>query len=112
MRVSQTRHSRLAKHSATRGACTCEAGSGVKPNFANLSTSRPDVLPQRTTWSAMSTPGMAITHWRVDLSAAWLKLRSLITQPTSGGSNSIIVCHDIGLRLGWLGWTADLSTTG
>jgi hypothetical protein len=30
-------------------------------------------------------------------SAAKLVSRLLITQPTSGGSNSIIVCHDIAI---------------
>ena len=47
--LSTTLHSRLAKHSATSGAPTRVAGTGVSPMAANLSTERPLTLPQRTT---------------------------------------------------------------
>ncbi len=43
---------------------------------------------------ASSTVGMLITHSLVATSASKLWLRPLITQPTSGGTNSIIVCQD------------------
>jgi len=36
---------------------------------------------------------------RVALSAVKLKSWPLTTQPTSGGSNSIMVCHDIVMTL-------------
>ncbi len=61
--------------------------------------SRPEVLPQATTFSASSTVGMLITHSRLAFSAAKLWLRLLTTQPTSGGSNSIIVCQDMVMTL-------------
>ena len=38
-----------------RGAPTCEAGLGVRSNFLNLFTFAPDVLPQPTTLSAISS---------------------------------------------------------
>jgi hypothetical protein len=43
---------------------------------------------------ASFTVGMLITHSFVDLSMSNEKYRLLITHPTIGGSNSIIVCHD------------------
>src|ERR1035441_4717087 len=60
--VSTTRHSRFAKHSATRGGATRLAGTGVSPNLLNLSTSRPEQLPMATTLDASSSAGSAITH--------------------------------------------------
>ena len=42
---------------------------------------------------------LALTLSRVALRAVKLKSRPLMTQPTSGGSNSIIVCHDIVITL-------------
>ena len=42
---------------------------------------------------------MFSAHSRVALSALKLKSFWLTTQPTSGGSNSIIVCHDIVITL-------------
>jgi len=39
-------------------------------------------------------------------------LRSLITQPTSGGSNSIIVCHDMVMMFGRPLRTVVTNTTG
>src|ERR1035438_2044231 len=59
-RVSATLHSRLAKHSTTRGGATHSAGAGVKPNFSNFCTSRPEQLPTFTTLDASSSAGMAI----------------------------------------------------
>ncbi len=55
------------------------------------------MLPQPTTAFAIPTVGIAITHSFVARSVSNVWLRPLITQPTSGGSNSIIVCHDIGI---------------
>ena len=54
-RVSTTRHSRFAKHSAISGAFTSRAGTGVRSNASNLSMSRPELLPTCTTFSANST---------------------------------------------------------
>src|ERR1035438_7613399 len=68
--VSTTRHSRLAKHSTTRGGATRSAGVGVRPNLLNLSTSRPEQLPMATTLGASSSAGRAITHSFVARSAA------------------------------------------
>ena len=65
-----------------------------------LGQRRPVLLPQPTTCAASSTVGMLSTHCRVDLRAAKLKSRPLTTHPTSGGSNSIIVCQDIAITLG------------
>ncbi len=45
----------------------------------------------------MSAVGMLITHSRDDLSRPNEWLRLLTTQPTSGGSNSSIECHDIAM---------------
>lgn len=57
------------------------------------------VFPQPTTLTASSTVGMLITHSPVDFKMLNVKLRLLTTQPTRGGSNSIIVCHDIVMTL-------------
>src|ERR1017187_8975886 len=70
--VSATLHSRLAKHSATRGGATRSAGAGVRPNLSNLSTSRPEQLPTFTTLGASSSAGTAITHSFVARNAAKL----------------------------------------
>ena len=48
--------------SATSGADTCSAGSGVNHAVANLSVSRPEQFPTSTTFSARPTAGIAITH--------------------------------------------------
>src|SRR5208283_944071 len=71
-RVSTTLHSRLAKHSATRGGATRSAGVGVKPILWNFSTSRPEQLPTATTLGASSSAGTAITHSFVARNAAKL----------------------------------------
>ena len=70
--VSTTLHSRLAKHSATSGAATVFAASGVRPKDWNLSTSRPDALPTFTAVAASFTDGTAMTHSLVLRSAAKL----------------------------------------
>jgi hypothetical protein len=44
--------------------------TGVNPNSANLSTSRPEQLSMPTTFFANSTAGRAMTHSRVDRRAA------------------------------------------
>src|ERR1019366_81852 len=98
-RVSATLHSRLAKHSATRGGVTRSAGVWVNPNAANLLRSRPEQLPTSTTLGASFSPGRAITHSRVARNAAKLWLALLTTQATSGGSNSTIICQDIVITL-------------
>src|ERR1039458_8266062 len=61
-RVSTTLHSRLAKHSATRGGPTRAAFFGVRRNLSQLSRSCPEQLQIPTTLGASSTAGMAITH--------------------------------------------------
>src|ERR1039457_635324 len=71
-RESTTLHSRLAKHSATRGGATRLAGAGVRRNLLNLSISRPEQLPTPTTFGASSSAGMAITHSFVARSATKL----------------------------------------
>src|ERR1017187_5042293 len=70
--VSATLHSRLAKHSATRGGVTSSAGTGVRPNLSNLATSRPEQLPTSATLGASCNAGMAITHCFVAVNAAKL----------------------------------------
>src|ERR1039458_8958335 len=70
--VSATLHSRLAKHSDTRGGATRSAGAGVRPNFWNFSTSRPEQLPTFTTSGASSSAGTATTHSFVFRKAAKL----------------------------------------
>jgi hypothetical protein len=59
-----------------------------------LSTDWPEVFPQLTTFLANSTVGTLMTQSPVarNISNVWFWL--LITQPTIGGWNSIIVCHD------------------
>ena len=64
MRVSTTRHSRLAKYSSISGAPTDAAGLALRPNFLNLSIFAPLVLPHLTTLSAMLTEGMLRVHSR------------------------------------------------
>ena len=70
--ASVTLHSRLAKHSATRGGVTRSLGAGVRPNASNLLKSRPDELPTFTTLGANLRAGMAITHSPVARKAAKL----------------------------------------
>jgi hypothetical protein len=67
----------------------------------NLSTSRPEVFPQPTTFTANSTVGMLITHSLVAFKLLKVKVRLLTTQPTTGGSKSIIMCHDTTLSSRW-----------
>ena len=57
--------------------------------------SAPDVLPQPTTFSAISTVGMLMTHSLAAFNKPKEWLRLLMTQPTSGGTNSSIMCHDM-----------------
>src|ERR1017187_5191436 len=61
-RLFATLHSRLAKHSATRGGTTRSADAGVSPNLSNLFTFRPEQFPMATTFGASSSAGTAITH--------------------------------------------------
>ncbi len=70
------------------------------------------MFPQPTTCPASSTVGMLITHSPVALRAAKLWLRPLITQPTSGGSNSIMVCHDMAMTFARPRWAVLTRTTG
>ena len=79
------------------GAATTDAATGVKPKVLNLSAVRPHAFPQATTFSARSAVGILIAHSPLARSILNVWFRLLITQPTSGGSNSIIVCHDIGM---------------
>ncbi len=51
-----------AKHSSTRGAPTSRAGTLVRPAAANLSVSRPDVVPHSHTASSMRDPGTFTTN--------------------------------------------------
>jgi hypothetical protein len=63
MRLRSTSlHSKFAKHSPINGALTFSPGNAVNPNSANLSMSRPELLPMPTTFAAMSTVGTLITH--------------------------------------------------
>src|ERR1039458_9158291 len=79
------------------GASTTDAATGVRPKVLNLSTDWLEVFPQLTTFFANSAVGMLSTHSPVarNISKVWFWL--LTTQPTSGGTNSIIVCHDMGM---------------
>ena len=106
--LSRRMHKPASVPSTTLG----EAASGVRPKRANLSTLAPEVLPQATTWRAISTVGMAITHSRVAMSMSQVTWLALSTQPTSGGSNSIIVCQDIGIALARPACCTASSTTG
>jgi hypothetical protein len=56
----------------TSGAFTCSADNGVRPKAANLSMSRPELLPTFTTFGAKPTAGIAITHSPVVRKAAKL----------------------------------------
>src|SRR5271157_3656364 len=77
------------------GDCTQAAADGVRPNFLNLSIFRPDVFPQATTFLANSTVGMLMTQSLVFFSMSKLWFRLLMTQARTGGSKSIIMCHDM-----------------
>jgi hypothetical protein len=46
---------------------------------------------------AGSTVGIMMTHSRVSFKVSNEWFRLLMTQPTSGGTNSIIECHDMGM---------------
>src|SRR3989304_1552479 len=94
------------------GAATREAGAGVRRKSVNLSTRRPEVLPQPTAFAASSTVGMLMTHSLVAFRMPKVWLRLLITQPTVGGSNPIIVCHDMAIMFARPLWAVGTSTTG
>ena len=69
-------------------------------------------MGSETTLSANSTVGMLITHSRVALRLANEQFRLLTTQPTSGGVNSIIRCHDMGMTFARPARAVVSSTTG
>ena len=89
-----------------------DGATGVRRNTLNLSILRPDLLPHPTTCFASRIVGILMAHSFVALSALRLKLRLLITQPTRGGSKSIIVCHDSVMMFGRPLWTVVTNTTG
>src|SRR3989337_4591459 len=82
----------------------CDQGGGLG--------GKPEVLPQPTAFAASSTVGMLITHSLVAFRIPKVWLRLLITQPTVGGSNSIIVCHDMAIIFARPLWAVVTSTTG
>src|SRR5512141_1235486 len=73
---------------------------------------RPEVLPQPTTSFARSAVGILITHSRLFFNMPNVWFRELITQPISGGSNSIIVCQDIVMTFACPPCAVVTSTTG
>jgi hypothetical protein len=77
-----------------------------------LSTRRPETFPQPTTAGASSTVGTLMAHSRVATRFSKVKLLSLTTQPTSGGSKSIMVCQDMGITFGRPRRAVVRSTTG
>ncbi len=98
-------------------ACTI-TGLNDKLMDGQLSALHPDQgaalvqLPHPTTCFARATVGMLITHSLLFFNVPNVWLRSLMMQPTIGGSNSIIRCHDIVMMFGQ-GLPAVLtSTTG
>lgn len=95
-----------------RGATTRVEGAGVSPIASNLPQSRPETLAAATTFPASRRSGMAITHSPVATSARRLKFARLTTQATGGGSNSIIVCHDIANTFACPRCAVVTSTTG
>src|SRR4030042_5754628 len=92
------------------GALTYEAVTCVSPKTLNVSIFRPELFPQPTTFSASSRVGMLITHSLVAFKILNVKFRLLITQPTIGGSNSIIVHQDIVMMFAFV-WLAGVSST-
>ena len=84
----------------------------MSPNVLNLSISLPEVFPHPTTLPASSTVGMLITHSLVAFKMLKVRLRLLTTQPTMGGSKSIIVCHDMVMTLAFPFRAVVSSTTG
>jgi len=110
--VSTTLHSRLAKHSPIIGALTNDGGSAVRRNCLILSTLAPVVFPTPTTVQASSTSGILITHSFVFFMMSKVKFWSLITQPISGFSNSIIICQDIVMIFDFPWWAVETMTTG
>src|SRR3989338_5447839 len=78
-----------------QGAFTAPPLTGVRPKAENLSVFAPDTLPQAIAFFAISLVGMFMTHSFEALISLKLWFRSLITQPTSGGSKSIMVCQDM-----------------
>lgn len=55
------------------------------------------MFPQPSTRAANSAVGMLIMHSLLALTGLNVWFRLLITHPTSGGSNSSIMCHDMAM---------------
>src|ERR1017187_9362476 len=94
------------------GARTEDSADAVNPNFLNLSTSRPDVLPQATTFLASSTVGTWMTHSLVFFSASNEESRLHMTQAMMGGSKYTIMCHDMVMMFAPPPLMVETSTTG
>src|SRR5208283_5380862 len=94
------------------GALTTDAAPGVRPKVLNLSTDCPEVFPQLTTFFANSTVGTLITHSPVARNISNVWFWTLTTQPTMGGTNSIMVCHDMGMIFTRPARVVVTSTTG
>src|SRR3989338_1477781 len=93
-----------------QGAFTAPPFTGVRPKAANLSVLAPETFPQAIAFFAISLVGIFMTHSFEALIILKLWFRSLITQPTSGGSKSIIVCQDMVMILA-LPFHAELTIT-
>ena len=81
--TSTTWHSRLAKHSATRGGGTRPAGNAVRPNLSNFSTSRPEQLPTFTILRASFNSGTASAK----MPGGMLAFAPALTQAEDVGDN-------------------------
>ncbi len=84
-----TRHSSHATQPSTSGAPTFEAGSGLKPERAHLSSSRPDSEPTAYTASSCARVGTLRTSSPLASTSSRVCVPSAMTTATLGGSKSI-----------------------
>src|SRR5450759_202818 len=107
-----TLHSTLNGHSATSGAPTTEPGTAVSPAAANLSVSRPDTMPQKSTGASIPTRGMfTVNSPLFSISSSVLRvLRTAI--PTVAGVPETIPIHATVMSPRLPSCSAAISTAG
>ncbi len=75
----------IAWHSRMSGASTSLPCATVRPNFSNLSTSAPEVLPMPTATSVSAVVGRLTTHSLLRRIMSWLWLALEIMRPINEG---------------------------
>jgi hypothetical protein len=98
-KLDLTSHSKHATDPSMRGGLTREAGSVRAEILANLSTSRPLVLPQNSIISAWPSPGNVITNCPVCETSWWVCRPGAMLTATMGGFPDVNMNHPAGMAL-------------